>query len=50
MKRKMQKSPKALRGALKQTDTLAEKPTMGNPGAVKRAGKAREKRLLKASV
>ena len=40
--------PKALRGALKQVDTLADKPTMTGGG--KRMKKAREKRLEKASV
>jgi hypothetical protein len=39
MKRKMNK-PKALKGALKQTDTLSSKRTMGNPGNGK-ASKAR---------
>jgi hypothetical protein len=40
------KSPKALKGAFKQADTMAEGKTMGNP----RMAKAREKRLSKASV
>jgi hypothetical protein len=50
MKKKMQSKPKALKGALKQVDTLAEKKTMGNPGGGKRMKMAREKRLEKASM
>lgn len=45
MKKSMKKFPKALRGALKQSDTMADKPTMGNPKAAKRTSKMREKRL-----
>ena len=51
MKRKMmKKSPKALKGALKQADTMAEGKTMGNPSSSKRMKKARDKRLEKAAV
>lgn len=42
--------PKGLTGRLKQVDTLSDKRTMGNPGGGKRAMKARDKRLEKASV
>jgi hypothetical protein len=52
MKRSMKKSkgsmPKALRGKLAQADTMADKPTMGNPG--KRMKKARDKRLEKMAI
>jgi hypothetical protein len=39
---------KGLTGKQKQTDTLSEKPTMGNFGG--RAKKARDKRLEKMAV
>lgn len=45
MKKSMKKSPKALKGAFKQSDTMADKPTMGNPKSGKRMAKMREKRL-----
>lgn len=50
MKRRMKgktASPKALRGPLKQADTMADRPSMGNP---KRSVKARNKRLERAAV
>lgn len=46
----MKKSPKALKGALKQADTMSDKKTMGNPGGGKSAMKAREKRLSKVAM
>ena len=49
-KGKMPASPKFLRGALKQADTMADGPTMGNPKAGKKMAKARDKRLEKAAV
>ncbi len=49
-KGKMPANPKYLRGALKQADTMADKPTMGNPKFGKRMAKARNKRLEKAAV
>jgi hypothetical protein len=45
MVKRVKKSPKALTGDFKQADTMADKPTMGNPKMAKRASKAREKRL-----
>ena len=50
MKGKKGSSPKFLRGAFKQADTMADGPTMGNPKAGKKQSKAREKRLEKAAV
>ena len=48
MKMKPGKSPKALKGKFAQADTMADKPTMGNPG--KRMKKARDKRLEKMAI
>lgn len=43
---------KSLSGKLRQSDTVADRPTMGNPGrgTGQRAAKARDKRLERASV
>lgn len=50
MVKRVKKMPKALKGDFKQADTMADKPTMGNPKTAKRAAKSREKRLEKASM
>ena len=48
-KGKREQTIKSLSGKQRQTDTLSEMPTMGNPGG-KKTRKAREKRLEKAAV
>lgn len=49
-KGKREQTVKSLSGKQRQTGTLSEMPTMGNPGGGKKMRKARDKRLEKAAV